>query len=224
MKAAVPKSHSFTLRRSTEDANLVGRIANPTFPTKDLWAANRWMLQRLQKCNMVQTNMPVTKWEKKHTTCYIVKWCRPFMQRSHCFSVAWDRLLCCLLASNQWSKEYQRESSMPVRVRGGDGNGERKLVSKNWTSNIDWYGASCILHWKKSALHGFVALGRPRSIAISVSVWSSVPFGSKKQKIVRFHIPVNYPSSMKIDLGTAPQPNQLTAGQHPMGGLSNSLK
>lgn len=65
---------------------------------------------------------------KKNTTCYIVKWCRPFMQRSHCFSVAWDRLLCCLLASNQWSKEHQRESSMPVRVRGGESNGERKLV------------------------------------------------------------------------------------------------
>ena len=161
MKAAVPKSHSFTLRRSTEDANLVGRIANPTFPTKDLWAANRWMLQRLQKCNMVQTNMPVTKWEKKHTTCYIVKWCRPFMQRSHCFSVAWDRLLCCLLASNQWSKEHQRESSMPVRVRGGDSNGERKLVSKNWTSNIDWYGASCILHWKKISTSWVCCIGPP---------------------------------------------------------------
>ena len=80
------------------------------------WEANRWMLQRLQKRTMVQANMPVTKWEKKDATCYIVKWCRPFMQRSHCFSVAWDRLLCCLLASNQWSKEHQRESSMPVRV------------------------------------------------------------------------------------------------------------
>lgn len=181
------------------------------------------MLQRLQKCNMVQTNMPVTKWEKNTQLAILSNGADLLCNAPIVF--LWRGIgyyAACLQVIS--GPRNQRESSMPVRVRGGDGNGERKLVSKNWTSNIDWYGASCILHWKKSALHGFVALGRPRSIAISVSVWSSVPFGSKKQKIVRFHIPVNYPSSMKIDLGTAPQPNQLTAGQHPMGGLSNSLK
>lgn len=160
MKAAVPKSHSFTLHRSTEDANLVGRIANPTFPTKDLWAANRWMLQRLQKCNMVQTNMPVTKWEKNTQLAILSNGADLLCNAPIVF--LWRGIgyyAACLQVIS--GPRNQRESSMPVRVRGGDGNGERKLVSKNWTSNIDWYGASCILHWKKISTSWVCCIGPP---------------------------------------------------------------